>query len=293
MNDLENFEARQNKTRQRQRLPRVGAADLIARDLVQEIVSGALPRGGKLPAEKELAQAYGASQPTIREAMRALSMLGLVEARHGSGVYISNNSAQLVARSLSTIIQFNQIGILDVLDVRATLGRHAVERAAEHATKEDIQAIAAALKVVEEERDPRAVVTAIADFQIALSAASHNPLLTEIESFLVALVMHFQFAVYGSRGPAFWKRWTSESAPFRSQIVTALQRRAKVQLLKSMNDYLSAQRRHFIDHPQLTSARLSPTWEDITQGILLGRFKPDSRVTQAKKSNKQNGQVIK
>ena len=277
---------------QRRRLPRVGTADLIARDLVQEIVSGALPRGGKLPAEKELAQAYGASQPTIREAMRALSMLGLVEARHGSGVYITNNSAQLVARSLSTIIQFNQIGILDVLDVRATLGRHAVERAAEHATRKDIQAIADALKGVEEVEDPRAVVTAIADFQIALSAASHNPLLTEIESFLVALIMHFQFAVYGSRGPAFWKRWTSESAPFRRQIVTALQRRAKGQLLKAMNEYLSAQRRHFIDHPQLTSARLSPTWADITQGILLGRLKPNPQAS-AKKDNKHNGQVTK
>jgi GntR family transcriptional repressor for pyruvate dehydrogenase complex len=293
MNDLENFEARQNKTSRRQRLPRVGAADLIARDLVQEIVSGALPRGGKLPAEKELALEYGASQPTIREAMRALSMLGLVEARHGSGVYISNNSAQLVARSLSTIIQFNQIGILDVLDVRATLGRHAVERAAEHATKEDIQAIADALKSLEEQRDPRAVVTAIADFQIALSEASHNPLLTEIESFLVALVMHFQFAVYGSRGPAFWKRWTSESAPFRRQIVTALQRRAKGPLVTAMNAYLSAQRRHFIEHPQLTSARLSPTWADITEGILLGRLKTNSQATPPKKNHKQNGGVKK
>jgi GntR family transcriptional repressor for pyruvate dehydrogenase complex len=291
MNDLERFEARQNNNNHKQRLPRVGAADLIARDLVQDIVSGVLPRGGKLPAEKELAQQYGASQPTIREAMRALSMLGLVEARHGSGVYISNNSAQLVARSLSTLIQFNQIGILDVLDVRASLGRHAVERAAEHATDEDIQAVADALKSVEEEQDPRAVVIAIADFQATLSAASHNPLLTEIESYLVALIMHFQFAVYGSRGPAFWKRWTSESAPFRRQIVTALQRRAKRPLVTAMNAYLSAQRRHFIENPKLTSARLSPTWAEITQGILLGRLKPDTPATQTKKNNnKQNGE---
>jgi GntR family transcriptional repressor for pyruvate dehydrogenase complex len=287
MNDLESFEARQ---RRKQRLPRVGAADLIAGDLLQDIVSGALPRGGKLPAEKELALQYGASQPTVREAMRALSMIGLVEARHGSGVYISNNSAQLVARSLSTLIQFNQIGILDVLDVRASLGRHAVERAAEHATDEDIQAVADALKSVEEERDPRAVVIAIADFQIALSAASHNPLLTEIESYLVALVMHFQYAVYGTKGPAFWKRWASESATFRRQIVSALQRRAKGPLVTAMNAYLSAQRRHFIENPKLTSARLSPTWADITQGTLLGRLKPESKAAPhpKKKSSKAN-----
>jgi GntR family transcriptional repressor for pyruvate dehydrogenase complex len=270
MSDWDRVETRGEGHNGKRRLPRVGAADQIARDLVEEIVGGVLPRGGKLPAEKELAQQYGVSQPTIREAIRALSMLGLVEARHGSGVYISDSSRQLVARSLSTLIQFHQIGILDVLDVRATLGRHAMERAAENATKEDVQAVVEALAFLEKQREARVLVAAIADFQVALSVAAHNPFLTAIESFLIGLVMHFQFAVYGSRGPAFWKRWTSESAPIRREIVTSLQHRAKGQLMKSMDAYLAAQRKHFVEHPELTSARLSPSWAEIAQGALPG-----------------------
>jgi GntR family transcriptional repressor for pyruvate dehydrogenase complex len=285
-----NDRARQYKTDDRShRLPRVGAADQIARDLVQDIVDGALPRGGKLPTEKELARQYGVSQPTIREAVRALSMLGLVEARHGSGVYINDSSDQLVARSLSTLIQFNQIGILDVLDVRTILGRQAMEWAAQHATAEDVAAATEALARIEEEREPRGLVAAIVDFQVALSRASHNPLLTEIESFLIALIMHFQLVVYRSKGAAFWRRWTSDSAPFRRRIVAALKSRAKGPLLKAMNEYLAAQRRHFIDSPELTRARLSPTWTEITQGILPRRSRLDSRLaTETGRNNKQS-----
>jgi GntR family transcriptional repressor for pyruvate dehydrogenase complex len=271
MSVWDKFEVKRDGRGSKRPLPRIGAADQIAPDLVEDIVGGALPRGGKLPAEKDLARQYGVSQPTIREAIRALSMLGLVEARHGSGVYISNNSDQLVARSLSTLIQFHQIGILDVLDVRTTLGRHAIERAAENATEEDMQAVADALKLLEEQRNPQALVAAIAKFQVALSAAAHNPLLTAIESFLIGLVMYFQLAVYGSKGPAFWKRWTSESAAIRRQIVAALQRRAKPRLVKSMNAYLAAQRRHFTEHSELTRARLSPSWSAIALGMLPGQ----------------------
>jgi GntR family transcriptional repressor for pyruvate dehydrogenase complex len=289
MSVWDKFEVTGEAGRDKRPLPRVGAADQIARDLVEDIVGGALPRGGKLPAEKDLARQYGVSQPTIREAIRALSMLGLVEARHGSGVYISNNSDQLVARSLSTLIQFHQIGILDVLDVRATLGRHAIERAAECATEEDIRAVAEALKLLEEQRSPQALVAAIAKFQTALSATAHNPLLTAIESFLIGLVMYFQLAVYGSRGPAFWKRWTSESAPIRRNIVAALERRAKTQLVKSMNAYLAAQRRHFIEHPERTSVRLSPSWSDIALGMLPGQQRITERHTAAKSASNKAG----
>lgn len=60
----------------------------VARDIEQTIRDGIYPSGTRLPPERDLAERFQVSRPTIREAMIALEMRNLVEVRHGSGVYI-------------------------------------------------------------------------------------------------------------------------------------------------------------------------------------------------------------
>src|SRR5882724_10376319 len=69
----------------RRPVPRASAADQIIEQLRTQILTGALPLGAKLPTERELGLEFGVSSPTIREALRALSSMGLIEARQGSG----------------------------------------------------------------------------------------------------------------------------------------------------------------------------------------------------------------
>jgi DNA-binding FadR family transcriptional regulator len=61
----------------------------IARKIAAAIAGGRYASGDKLPSERELADDFGVSRPTIRDAMIALEFQGLVEARQGSGVYVS------------------------------------------------------------------------------------------------------------------------------------------------------------------------------------------------------------
>src|SRR5260370_10465888 len=61
----------------------------IARAIAAAIVEGRYAPGDKLPSERELADEFGVSRPTIRDAMIALEFQGLVEARQGSGVYVN------------------------------------------------------------------------------------------------------------------------------------------------------------------------------------------------------------
>src|SRR5688572_18802736 len=61
----------------------------IARAIAQAIADGRYASGDRLPSERELADEYGVSRPTIRDAMIALEFQGLVEARPGSGVYVA------------------------------------------------------------------------------------------------------------------------------------------------------------------------------------------------------------
>ncbi|MDX1736553.1 MAG: GntR family transcriptional regulator, partial [Halioglobus sp.] len=64
----------------------------VAQQLQQHIDAGAFAVGQRLPSERDLANQFGVSRPTIREAMIALEIAGLVEVRSGSGVYVRARS---------------------------------------------------------------------------------------------------------------------------------------------------------------------------------------------------------
>lgn len=60
----------------------------VAGAIASAITDGQYPIGSRLPSERDLAEEFGVSRPTVREAMIALEIRGLVEARHGSGIYV-------------------------------------------------------------------------------------------------------------------------------------------------------------------------------------------------------------
>ena len=127
-------------------------------------------------------------------------------------------------------------------------------------------------RFIEAQSDPDARRAGIVAFQVAFSTTAHCPLLTKIESFLISLIMQFQVNVYGTKGAAFWREWTSQMSVARHRIASALRKRNKIQLAKNIDKYLAAQRRQFTGHPELISARLSAAWADMTQQIVLGSF---------------------
>ncbi|OLE19869.1 MAG: hypothetical protein AUG50_02320 [Betaproteobacteria bacterium 13_1_20CM_3_63_8] len=70
-----------------QSIRRNGIGQQIVDDLRNQILEGALARGAKLPTERELAEGYGVSGPTVREAIKALKAMRLVEVHHGSPTF--------------------------------------------------------------------------------------------------------------------------------------------------------------------------------------------------------------
>ena len=120
---------------------RVKVVDEIIETLRQDIVTRRLPHGERLPNEKDLSECFGVSQPTVREAIRALEALGLVEVLHGNGSFVRGQGDYAIASALQTLLQLESVGIMDVLDVRQVLGRHSVQAAALRATAEDLNAI--------------------------------------------------------------------------------------------------------------------------------------------------------
>jgi GntR family transcriptional repressor for pyruvate dehydrogenase complex len=234
--------------------------DEIIAVLLHDVASGRLAPGDRLPNEAGLASHFGVSQPTIREAIRVLDAMGLIEVRHGSGAFVTGDTTRLVSISLETLLQVEQVSILDVSEIRGVLGRQSASRAVEHATDEEIDRLDELAKSLENAHtftDPQQIVETVATFQTALSAASHNPLLYALETFLIRLLMQFQLRAKMKRGIVFWRQWTLEFAADRRRVVDALRSRDHAATVEAMNTYLTDIRARFASDPELARIRLS------------------------------------
>jgi DNA-binding FadR family transcriptional regulator len=118
--------------------------DAIAK-IKSMIVSGELKPGDRLPVEKILAQRLGLSRNSLREAIRALSVLRVLETRQGAGTYVTSLAPGLVLEAVSFIVNFHDTHTaLQFLDVRRVLEAEAAARASLHINDDDIAGLRAA-----------------------------------------------------------------------------------------------------------------------------------------------------
>jgi DNA-binding FadR family transcriptional regulator len=141
-----------------------------------QIESGAWPRGSRIPGENQLALELGVSRGTVREALRSLSLTGLLEPRVGDGTYVratNEISGVLVRDELSA-------SLTHVLDARAGIAAAAARLAAARPSADSLAALSAALESRAAAGDLDAFVAADADFHRGVVVASGNPLLLRL-----------------------------------------------------------------------------------------------------------------
>ncbi len=102
----------------------------VARQIERLISEGSLKPGDKLPSERELAEMFRVSRSSLRDGIRKLELLGLVEARHGEGTIVRDLSADsLVSPIASMLVRKRQL-VAELLDVRKMLEPPLAGRAA-------------------------------------------------------------------------------------------------------------------------------------------------------------------
>ena len=222
-----------------------------------QIATGRYPRGSRLPTERELAAAFGVSAPTIREALRALSSMGIVEVRHGSGSYVTSSSQGIINGSLGTLVQFEGVGMEDLIGLLRVLNLYAAELAIEHATEADVARVRAAAEATAHCTSLAEVAAAVAEFLLAFAAAAHQPLLDGLCGFLVAMVIQLETSSYRVRSAKFWAQWGADTAAYRLVIADALERRAAADLTAAVNRFHEVIGERVRKIPALRHARLS------------------------------------
>ena len=143
--------------------------------------SGELQPGQKLPREPDLAASLGLSRSSLREAVRALSLVRILDVRQGDGTYVSDLSAESLVDTLSFIVEFqHDSSILELLDVRRILEPAACARAAEKMTSAELVELQQILEAVTTESPVAELVQADVEFHRAITAASGNSVLASL-----------------------------------------------------------------------------------------------------------------
>jgi GntR family transcriptional regulator, transcriptional repressor for pyruvate dehydrogenase complex len=161
--------------------PELTVTDDAIERLREMIRSGAVKPGDKLPREPDLAEQLGVSRNSLREAVRALSLLRILDVRQGDGTYVTALAADTLLAALSVVIDFHgDVTLLEVLEVRRLLEPAATAIAAvriEEATLDELEVIlqrTTASSTVEE------LVNADFEFHRRIAAVARNAALGAI-----------------------------------------------------------------------------------------------------------------
>ncbi len=153
----------------------------IVRQVKAMIAEGRLKAGDRLPPERDLAEKFVVSRTSVREALRALESLGLVEIRPGEGTFVREVSIDALVEPLALLMVSQREAIGELFEARRLLEPSLAALAATRATPEEIQEMERILdEQAKEVMSGRTGLVQDAQFHSAIGAAAHNRAITRI-----------------------------------------------------------------------------------------------------------------
>lgn len=150
------------------------------------IEGGRLKREDQLPTERELSETFKVSRATVREAIRTLEQMKLVQSRQGNGTYVLASSEEALVQPLAAALFHEKDDILDIFYIRKSIEPYVAQLAAQNATMQDIKEME---KIMREQaayiKEGENIVESDTSFHGLLAKAAKNRVM---ERLLLALV---------------------------------------------------------------------------------------------------------
>lgn len=162
---------------------RISVIGDAATQLERMITSGEWPVGTRIPPEAELTKELGVGRNSLREAIRALVHMGLLQTRQGDGTYVRASSGLSVALERYA----RQADMHFVLETRRGLEREAARLAASRRTNDDLAVLESAIarqRQAIKTKDDDSLIDADIQFHRAVISAAHNPVMMDLLSHL-------------------------------------------------------------------------------------------------------------
>lgn len=216
------------------KINRTTSSEVIVEQILEEVASGRLAPGAKLPPEREMAEMFGVCRASVREATRALTLMGYLEVFQGKGAFlrkdppVNGQPADRLGRALGAADS------LDLIDIRDILECKAAALAAERADQGHLAAIQEAVDRMEAEQgDGAGFHQADLEFHQALAQASRNQVLIEIMSLIREKMVRDRDRFLG-----FEVGDRAECRATARKVVEALKEGKKEEAVKRMEEHL-------------------------------------------------------
>lgn len=174
----------------------------IVAQLQRLFIDGALNPGDRLPPERELAEKLGVSRNSLREAIRALEVLGIVEVRHGDGTFVKSIDIATFLSPVFSVLLEKKYFLIEVLEFRRILEPPICRLAAERATDEDLAQLREILdRQGQRVREGQPAIDEDMLFHRGIAMATHNDVMRSTIELISSLLHEFR-EVWASSRPA-------------------------------------------------------------------------------------------
>ncbi len=174
---------------------------------IRELVArGELKPGDRLPSERDLVERLKVSRASIREALSALELMGLLEVRSGEGTFVRRLRSESVVAPLAWMLTMEKGTVLELLEIRKILEVQAVGMAAERAEAEDIRELSAALERLQDDlNSPTSDGSSDHRFHYAITRATKNKIMIRLMDTISDLM---KYSLKASRSKLYEGKYT-------------------------------------------------------------------------------------
>ncbi|MBN9608643.1 MAG: FadR family transcriptional regulator [Actinobacteria bacterium] len=152
----------------------------IARRLLRYLLSGAFEPGHRLPSERTLASELAVGRSVIREALKSLVLLGIVEVRQGDGTFLRSAESDLLPNVIEWGLLLGTRSTRDLIEIRRYMEVLTAGLAAERRDERALEKMWSELDAMYAASNPTAFVAADIGFHLAIAAAAGNGVLLQI-----------------------------------------------------------------------------------------------------------------
>jgi len=169
----------------------------IANQIRASILAGEFTPGDKLPPERELAETFGVSRPSVREALNILAASGLTSSYQGGGTVVMSLVESTAGNPLTGLIRSQQERALDVIEVRKGMESWTAFYAAQRALPEDIRRMEEIINAMERNLDQMSASEDLdANLHILIARATHNIVWLHLMQTIFDAMKEFQQTVW-------------------------------------------------------------------------------------------------
>jgi GntR family transcriptional repressor for pyruvate dehydrogenase complex len=163
----------------------------VVEQIKRMILDGTLKKGDKLPTERDLAEQLQVSRASVREALRALDVIGLVESRQGAGNYIRESFENSLFEPMSMIFMLERGTPLEIYEFRRILEIETAVLAASRISDEEVEVLGRLIQEMKGCDDEDRSVALDKEFHFTIAKASKNLLIININQVISQLIDEF------------------------------------------------------------------------------------------------------